>query len=312
MAILESRSLNSIRSTFLRAKLDPDGRFRSSWHPIGTETFRLTSSKNAFYRGGPLQNVTDGKHTHSGRKLPNLRSCIVPDAGHRIYNCDLERADLQVVVWEADDDDLKQKIREHADIHSENAKDVFGLDRAPTEQERHFAKTFVHGTNYGGKARTMAVNANCTVHEADLAQRRWFAAHPGIKRWHERVEAYLAGTRTVTNRFGFRRIYFDRVDGLLPEALAWIPQSTVSLVISYMQMLIEDELGDMQETLMQGHDSLVGQYRIENEDKVLPMIHRLSKQVIVPYDDPLCIPLELALSDSSWGEVEKCPWPEAA
>lgn len=308
LAILESRSLRSIRSNFLRAQLDPDRKFRSSWNPVGTETFRLTSSKNAFYRGGPLQNVTDGKHTHSGRRLPNLRSCIVPDEGCIIYNCDLERADLQVVVWEANDEDLKQKLREHVDIHAENAKDVFGLSRAPTEQERHFGKQFVHGTDYGGKARTMAAHAGCTVHEADLAQRRWFAAHPGILDWHKRVMAYLVGTRTVTNRFGYRRIYFERVESLLPEALAWIPQSTVSILISLIQMAIEDALADLQETLMQGHDSVAGQYRKEDEEIVLSRMHAASK-IAIPYEDPLYIPLELATSESSWGEVQKREWP---
>lgn len=311
LAILECRSLDKIKSTFLEAELDPDGKFRSSWMATGTETFRCTSGGNAFHRGGPLQNVTDGKHTHSGRKLPNLRSCIVPTYGHTIFNCDLERADLQVVVWEAGDEDLKQKLREHVDIHSENAKDVFGLLRAPTEQERHFAKTFVHGTNYGGKPRTMAANANCTVHEADLAQRRWFAAHPGIKAWHQRVQAGLMAFRTVSNKFGYRRIYFDRVEGVLSEALGWIPQSTVAILISLMQMKM-NELMEMHRLhapiIMQGHDSVVGEYLTTEEDKCLPLLYQASR-IAVPYDDPLFIPLELATSASSWGEVEKRAWP---
>jgi uracil-DNA glycosylase len=99
MPILEARSLGTIKSNFLEAECDPDGKFRSSWMATGTETFRLTSGGNAFHRGGPLQNVTDGKHTGSGRPLPNLRSTIVPDTGYTMFNCDLERADLQVVAW---------------------------------------------------------------------------------------------------------------------------------------------------------------------------------------------------------------------
>lgn len=308
LAILESRSLDKLKSTFLDAEVDPDGKFRSSWMATGTETFRLTSSSNAFHRGGNLQNVTNGQHTHSGRKLPNLRSTIVPDPGHTCFNCDLERADLQVVVWEAGDDDLKQKLREHVDIHSENAKDVFGLSRAPSEQERHFAKTFVHGTNYGGTPRTMAKGANCTVHEAEMAQRRWFQAHPGIKQWHQRTQANLMAFRTVTNVFGYRRIYFERIDSVLAAALAWVPQSTVSILISLMQMSIEDELGELIEMTMQGHDSIIGQYMTSKEGIILPRMHAASK-IAVPYEDPLFIPLELSTSVDSWGLVEKREWP---
>lgn len=307
LPILESRSLRSLKSNFLEAELDPDGRFRSSWMATGTETFRLTSGGNAFHRGGPLQNVTDGKHTSSGRSLPNLRSTIVPDPGHTLFNCDLERADLQVVAWEANDEALKAMLREHMDIHTENAKDLWNV-KQPTEQQRHAGKKFVHLTNYGGKSRTCAVGCHITVHQADLLQRRWFQMHPGILEWHRRTNAALLGTRTVRNQYGYRRVYFDRVEGLLPEALAWVPQSTVAILISLQQMAIELECGGLVTILMQGHDSLVGQYRTEDEAKVLPLIKRASK-IATPYPDPLYIPLELATSTSSWGEVEKRPWP---
>lgn len=307
LPILESRSLRSLKSNFLEAELDPDGRLRSSFMATGAETFRLTSSKNAFHRGGPLQNVTDGKHTHSGRPLPNLRSTIVPDIGCTIFNCDLERADLQVVAWEADDAALKQMLREHVDIHTENAKDLWGV-AAPTEQQRHFGKTFVHLTDYGGKSRTCAIKCGITVHQADLLQRRWFEMHPGILDWHRRTNAALLGTRTVRNKFGYRRVYFDRVEGLLPEALAWVPQSSVAILISLMQMAIERELGDKAPILLQVHDSIMGQYRTEDEAIILPAIKRAS-HIAIPYDDPLYIPLDLATSTSSWGEVEKRSWP---
>lgn len=308
MPILECRSLRSLKSNFLEAELDPDGKLRSSFMATGTETFRLTSGGNAFHRGGPLQNITDGKHTHSGRPLPNLRSTIVPDEGWTIFNCDLERADLQVVAWEANDSDLMQKLKEHVDIHTENAKDLWGV-ASPTEQQRHFGKTFVHLTNYGGGARTCAIKCGITVHQADLLQRRWFQIHPGIKEWHQRTIAALHGTRTVTNKFGYRRVYFDRIDGILPEALAWVPQSSVSILISLMQMAIEDKLGSRAPILLQVHDSIIGQYLTQHEADILPRI-KAASHIAIPYPEPLYIPLDLATSTSSWGEVQKRAWPE--
>jgi DNA polymerase I-like protein with 3'-5' exonuclease and polymerase domains/uracil-DNA glycosylase len=330
--ILEARSLSTIKATFLEAETDPDGQLRASWMATGTETFRCTSSKNAFHRGGPLQNITDGKHTHSGRRLPNLRSTIVPPPGCVIWNCDLERADLQAVAWEADDLELKKALLDRVDLHLVNAVMLFDIKgvtydecfeshpkykehKEEHEQKRHFGKTFVHLTNYGGGARTCAIKTHSTVHQADLLQRRWFQLHPGILDWHRRTRAALLGTRTVRNRFGYRRVYFDRVDGLLPEVLAWVPQSTTSIVISLMHMAIEDKLKehgfddrDFGITL-QVHDSLTGYYRQTHESQILSLIHSASKQVIVPYDDPLWIPLELSTSESSWGEVEKRQWP---
>lgn len=307
LAILESRSLASIRSNFLRAECDPDGRFRSSWMATGAETFRLTSSGNAFHRGGPLQNLTDGEHTHSGRPLPNLRSTIVPDYGCTFFDCDLKKADLQVVAWEAEDEKLKQMLREGVDIHSENAKELFGIKEV-TPQYYLKGKTFVHLTNYVGKARTCASKCGITVHQADLLQRRWFQIHPGIKEWHQQIGAQLLATRTIHNKFGYRRIYFDRIEGVLKDALAWIPQSSVAILISLIQMAMDNDLGDMVEIQLQGHDSVAGQYRTKDEAIVLPRMLAASR-IAIPYPDPLYIPLELATSTSSWGECEKRPWP---
>lgn len=304
LAIADYRSLASIQATFLAAKIDPDGFLRSSWMATGTETFRLTSSKNAFERGCNLQNITGGT-SHTGHKLPNLRRSIVPPIGFTIFDCDLTRADLYPVVWEANDHDLKAKLRAGADIHVENAKDLFGI-REVDDKQRYFAKTFVHLTNYGGKERTCAIKCGCTVHEASQAQRRWFQAHPGIKRRIQTIQAMLNGTRTVKNPFGFRKVYFDRLDGVLNEALAWSPSSTVAIVISYIHEAFDSVPGV--QIIMQGHDSLTGIYPTEMEDIILPQLYNAGK-VWVPYADPVCIPLELKTSTESWGDCKKRSWP---
>lgn len=330
--ILEARSLANIKANFLEAKLDPDGRLRSSWMATGTETFRLSSSKNAYHRGGPMQNITDGKHTHSGRPLPNLRSTIVPPIGGLYWNCDLERADLQVVAWEAEDTSLKKMLKDRVDVHLANAVDLFDLKNVPYdecierhprykehkerhEQPRHFAKTFCHLTNYGGGGRTCAIKTHSTVHKADQLQKRWFEIHPGILKWHRWVMASLRANRTVYNKFGYRRVYFDRIDSCFTEALAWIPQSTVSLVISECHMMIEDAMVDVVDNMvgfgieLQVHDSLSGYMGLDLKDILLPRMKDAWQKVVVPYDDPLVIPLELSLSESSWGEVSKVSWP---
>lgn len=54
------RSVGVFLSHFIRAPLDPDRRMRCSFNPAGTETFRWSSSKNAFGRGANLQNLPKG------------------------------------------------------------------------------------------------------------------------------------------------------------------------------------------------------------------------------------------------------------
>lgn len=58
--ILEHRSLNVFISTFLNVKLDWDDRMRCSYGVGMAETFRCTSSTDAFGYGGNLQNIPSG------------------------------------------------------------------------------------------------------------------------------------------------------------------------------------------------------------------------------------------------------------
>jgi DNA polymerase-1 len=232
------------------------------------------------------------------RKLPNIRRLFLPDPGHLICDVDLDRADLQVVVWEADDQEMKAMLREGIDMHSENAKTL--------HCSRQQAKSWVHGTNYGGSARTMATAAGVSVAQSEAMQRRWFSAHPGIKQWHHRVEGQLQTSRSVRNAFGFRRTYFDRIEGILPEALAWIPQSTVANVINLGLINVYNNLPSIQ-LLLQVHDSLVLQLPAHDADRLLPKL-RKELLITVPYPDPLVIPVGLKASTTSWGDCKSHEW----
>ena len=256
-------------------------------------------------------------------KLPNVRELFIPDPGYLIGDVDLDRADLQVVVWEANDADLKRQLKLGVDLHIVNGMQLEGREPPPEEElieahpeypehkrryarPREFAKAFIHGTNYGGKERTMARTAGITVHRAQQLQRRWFTLHPGIKEWHDRTEESLRTTRSVRNAFGFRRMYFDRIDSILPEALAWVPQSTVAIVTNKGLVNLDANLPQV-ELLLQVHDSLVFQYE-KRFDPTIRLKIRDNLLIEVPYEDPLIIPVGLKLSDKSWGHCKAANW----
>lgn len=238
-------------------------------------------------------------------ELPNVKRLFQPDYGFFICDSDLAQADAQVVAWEADDADLKRIFRDpELDLHNENADTIFGRHDGIYRKR---AKAGVHAVNYGAKARTLARTLGITVKEAEAFIDTWFTAHPGIYDWQQRIQSQLDTNRTVTNRFGNRRVYNDRIDQLLPEALAWIPQSTVALVINRAWLALERLADPDIQVLLQVHDSLV--YQV----KALTFRRKLSKiedafKVIVPYDDPLIIPAGLAYSQTSWGDCRNSDW----
>ena len=255
--------------------------------------------------------------------LPNIRNLFIPDPGYTLLDVDLDRADLQVVVWEADDADLKRQLKLGVDLHIMNGILLAGKEPPSEEeliethpnypehkgrykQERVFAKAFVHGTNYGGGARTMAAAAGTSVRQMELMQARWFALHPGIKHWHERIDHELQTRRFVENAFGYRRFYFDRVERLLSEALAWVPQSTVAIVTNMGLANLDENLPEVQ-VLLQVHDSLVFQIPNYRYPSLLPSI-REQLLIPIPYADPLTIPVGATASTKSWGDVSPVEW----
>ena len=246
--------------------------------------------------------------------LPNIRNLFIPDPGHTILDVDLDRADLQVVVWEADDTDLKRQLKLGVDLHIMNGILLAGKEppdeseliethpnypehKGRYKQERVFAKAFVHGTNYGGGARTMAVAAGTTVRQMEYLQERWFSIHPGIREWHERTEHQLQTQRFVQNAFGYRRFYFDRIEHLLSEALAWVPQSTVANVTNIGLCNLDERIPEV-DLLLQVHDSLVFQVPNYLYPSILPQI-RNELLIPIPYPEPLTIPVGATASTKS-------------
>jgi DNA polymerase I-like protein with 3'-5' exonuclease and polymerase domains len=106
----------------------------------------------------------------------------------------------------------------------------------------------------------------------------------------------------VENRFGYRWYIFDRLDSIIPEAIAWRPQSTVSIVINRIWLNIYKNLPDVQ-VLLQVHDSLCGQIPKNVVTSRVPQIIDQAR-IVIPYEDPLVIPFSLKTSEKSWGDVK--------
>lgn len=245
-------------------------------------------------------------------QLPNIRKQFVPDPGKIICDCDLSGADAQVVAWEAEDSDLKAAFRAGLDVHTHNGKAMWGDLFEAKKKVGHMTmrdalKRAVHGTNYGATARTVAITLGWTIAQAETFQRRWLdELHPGIRAWHRRVDFDLQTTRTISNKFGYRIVYFDRPDQLLPKALAWVPQSTVALVCSTGAVQLSSI--PWVEVLLQVHDSVVFQIPFQKLSASGLAEIKSALQVEVPYSDPLTIPWEFAASEKSWGDVAKVKW----
>lgn len=324
--IVELRSIGVFLSTFIDASLDSDGRMRCSFSIAGPTTYRFSSSENAFGSGMNLQNIPVAEKAKIKDKeyirLPNIRKLFIPDPGFTFFDMDLDRADLQVVVWEADDSDLKKALRLGLDMHCFSAVDIFDIKGIPHDElaeshpnykehrakigeaRRGKAKAGVHATNYGVGDNKLATALGITRMEASTFRAKWFAAHPGIRKWHLRVEQSVSRNGYLENKFGARLYNFGRFN--LPEFLAWGPQSTVAGVINRALVAIDaayQRKAHNIQLLIQVHDSLAGQFPTVDYKTACETLTRLSA-ISVPYEEPLIIPVGIKTSTESWGSCK--------
>ena len=332
-AIADIRTLHKFYGDFVMMPLDQDGRMRCSFNIAGDAggksapySYRLSSSKNPFGSGGNLQTIPSEKSKSSGKaaargsmdfRLPNIKSMYVPDKGFTFFDMDLDRADLQIVVRESGEPEWIAALKQGIDMHLLNAFIIAKKEpppieelvethprypdhRGPLKHAREFAKVFAHATNYGGGAKTVAAHTGRTVQEIDAAQKYWFGAHPGIRKWHERTFDQINRHRFVENKWGYKWFIFDRLEAMLPEALAWVPQSTVGILINKIWSSFYQNIPELQ-VLLQVHDSLAGQFPTHRSATILPLMEQYSR-IVIPYDDPLIIPTGVKTSTVSWGD----------
>lgn len=303
--ISELRSLGVFHSTFVQAPLDIDGRIRTSFNICGTETYRFASSKNAFGTGLNCQNIPKGGETEDGGLvLPNVRKLFIPDPGHTFFDIDLDSADLRIVTWESDCKWMKEQFRLKNKPYVEVMKEYYhnpSMNKNSHPREYGMFKALCHGTNYLGTPDGIAPRIGLLVHETERIQKWYFGLCPEIRQWQEEIKAQVAKRRYVENVFGYRNYFFDKIEGtIFNQAVAWIPQSSVGCLINRAYVNIDNNLPEV-EVLLQVHDSLAGQFESFHGDWALRRIVE-EATIVLPYQDPLIIPVGIVSSSKSWGD----------
>lgn len=323
------RNKKDLISKFLNISFDEDGRMRGHYDPAGTKTGRLASRK--FY--------PTGKGTNQ-QNIPRdelIRGMFIPDDGYEMGYFDLERAESFVVAQITGDPLMLLHHAPGADAHSLLWAAMFNkLVEEVTKTERSLGKSTRHAGNYMEGPRMLKIQINALAHKTGIsvteAQTKVFIdkyreLHPFLLQWWRDVEQELWRSRTLHNLLGRRRIFYGHVQSILPEAVAYVPQSTVGDVLNvgllnmsgtpapYIQRRklwerYEEasrrllELG--YQGLMQIHDAIVFQYPMRHREKVVPLVRQLMS---VPLTAPSSgedfeISVE-ALIGPSWGEVKK-------
>lgn len=316
--LLALRDIDKKRS-WLENDIDSDGRMRTTLNIAGTNTGRLASSISSLGTGGNMQNID---------RL--LRECFIADPGYKFGNVDLEQADsrnLGALCW---NQFVNLKGEKHAgsyldacesgDLHTTVSKMARPhlpwtgdkkLDRAIADTKYHrndsyrdLDKKLGHGTNFVGQPPTMAKHAHVPVSEVELFQRNYFRAFPCIPDYHEWVQQELIETAMLHNLFNRRRFFFGRPKekATLREAVAFGPQSSTGEEVNIGMLRIWR--AQRVQLLMQVHDSLLFQYREEDEEKVIPWAcEQLRVMVQLSHGRDFFVPVEAKVG-WNWGDMQ--------
>lgn len=299
---------------FLKTPLDKDGRIRCNFNITGTNTFRWSSSENAFFTGTNLQNVTEG-----------IRKMFISDPGWKYLNVDLSTGDSRMVAL-----DHYQRLGDsrlldaciQGDLHTAVAKMVWPdlgwtgdpvRDLAIAEQlfYRHYSfrfmcKKFGHGTNYLGTVATLAAQTRCPRHLVEIFQPLYYAAF-GIDEWQANVIEELQLTKELTNIFGYPRAFHGRPGDRRTwrEAVAFLGQSGTACAINTAILRVFFEVPEVR-LVAQVHDSLTVMYREDREMIDVPRVLACFQNPIrvmhkgVPREHT--VPIDAAVG-WNWGKV---------
>jgi len=276
---------------YVMAVPDYDGRMRTGYRIVGTETGRTSTSTlkpptRAEDCGLAFQTLS--KRGDAGK---DIRSMFIPDEGCGFVEADLSQAEARVVALLSNDSDTL-KLFEMADIHKLTAAVIFFnapidnikpdpeklkqiqslLDKVEKNTHRFVGKTARHAYNYDMKKHRLMIQVNTDARKYHIPIdpiSEWFAGKiitkldqlmPNVKGiFHEEVRRILAETRTLKNPYGRVRFFMGRWEpDLFREAYAHIPQSTVSDHNKRAMLACKFRKPDLQ-IILESHDSFLVQ-----------------------------------------------------
>jgi DNA polymerase I-like protein with 3'-5' exonuclease and polymerase domains len=241
--MLDIRSLNKRISTYLNiGKVDKDGRYRSSYKPVGAETGRLSSGETIFGTGGNQQNWPH-----------DLLRFFLFDEGYIGYSFDLSQIENRIVAYVGGVISQIQAFESGVDLHRLTASMIFGkpYDQISAEDgsstlgdgrqsERFWGKKGNHATNYDVGFKTFALKNELDEVNAKQVLEKIHRGYPQIRQgYHIIIQEMLMRDRFVTNLFGRRRLFLGPIMPTITvprsaclttyrEAYAQLPQSTTA------------------------------------------------------------------------------------
>jgi DNA polymerase-1 len=196
--LLDYREVEKLRSTYgegLLAEIAPDGRIHATFNQTVARTGRLSSD------APNLHNIP--VRTEGGRQF---RRAFVPAEGHLLLVADYNQIELRCIAHLAEDPGLIAAFESGADIHTETASRIFGVEAdAVTLEQRSKSKMVSYGLAYGMEAYGLGQRLGIPTDEAAVILNAYFEAFPSVKQYMDDTVKQARERGYTETLFGRRR-----------------------------------------------------------------------------------------------------------
>ena len=316
--MLDIRSLSKRISTYLDiGKVDKDGRYRSSYKPVGAETGRLSSGETIFGTGGNQQNWPH-----------DLLRFFIFDEGYIGYSFDLSQIENRIVAYVGGVIPQIEAFEQGIDLHKLTASVIFAkpYDQISNiegssdlgdgrQSERFWGKKGNHAINYDVGYKKFALVNELSEGESKFILEKIHKGYPQIRGgYHQVIQNMLKSNRTITNLFGRTRLFLGPVFPSYPstpktacedtyrQAYCHMAQSTCADKINEQGVeciYYRQDLFKQVELLAQIHDSIVFQIPLtvpwEDHAKMLLLIKRSLETPVYWHETEIATPADLSI-----------------
>ena len=282
--ISDYREVAKLKSTYVDALpelVNPKTkRIHTSYNQTIAATGRLSSVDPN------LQNIPT--RTELGQQI---RRAFIAPPGKVLLSLDYSQIELRIIAHLAQDETFIKAFKHGADIHTETAAEIHGVDvSAVTPEMRRAAKSINFGILYGMGVYGLSRDAKISNDEAKYYLERYFKLHPAIEKYIVNTKALARTQGYVETLFGRKRFLPDinsgmhQVKAAAERAAINMPaQGTAADIIKKAMLAVADLLQQEKLSavmLLQVHDELVFEVDKATVQKEADLIKHVMETVV--------------------------------
>ncbi len=196
--LLRYRQVQKLNSTYVEGfkPLIVEGKVHTTYNQMNTSTGRL-SSANPNLQNIPVRNE-EGKE---------LRKIFKASPGNVLVDADYSQIELRLLAHFSGCKELVEAYREHKDIHSITASQVFGVPlEKVTSQMRRGAKAVNFGIIYGISSFGLGKDLGISAKKAKDYIEKYFETYSDVKKYMDANVERAKRDGCITTLFGRRRV----------------------------------------------------------------------------------------------------------